>query len=59
VAHVYRLKSVLEFIVSKTYITTPDFMNWRFDSIFGGKKLPPAEVPDENNMDDMPQGSSH
>jgi thioredoxin-related protein len=40
VAHVYRLKSVLEFIVNKTYITTPDYMNWRFDTLFGGKMLP-------------------
>jgi len=59
VAHVYRLKSVLEFIVRKTYITTPDFMTWRFDSIFGGKKLPPVEARDDtsNNFDDASQGS--
>ncbi len=40
VAHVYRLNSLLEFIASKTYLTTENFMNWRFDVIFGGKKLP-------------------
>jgi len=43
VAHVYRLKSVLEFVVKKTYITTPNFMSWRFAQIFGEKKLPPME----------------
>ena len=43
VAHVYRLKSFLEYIVSKTYKTTPDFMSWRFDVLFGGKKLPNIE----------------
>ncbi len=61
VAHVYRLKSVLEFIVRKTYVTTPDFMNWRFDSIFGGKKLPPinARIDTDDSMDDAPQGSSN
>jgi len=40
VAHAYRLKSVLQYVVSKNYIDTPDFMEWRFDVIFGGKKLP-------------------
>ncbi|MFK5892089.1 MAG: thioredoxin fold domain-containing protein [Pseudomonadota bacterium] len=40
VAHVYRLNSILEFIASKTYLTTENFMSWRFDVIFGGKKLP-------------------
>lgn len=43
VAHVYRLKSILEYIVSGTYKTTPDFMSWRFDVLFGGKKLPSIE----------------
>ncbi len=43
VAHVYRLKSVLEFIVQKTYMTTPNFMTWRFDKIFGGKQLLPTQ----------------
>ena len=61
VAHVYRLKSVLEFIVSKTYVTTPDFMTWRFDEIFGGgKMLPPVEMrSDSLEMDEEPQGSSN
>ncbi len=65
VAHVYRLKNFLEFIVRKTYVTTPDFMNWRFDAIFGGKKLPPIEARDGGNvnirdeMDEPPQGSSN
>jgi len=40
VAHVYRLKSILEYIASKAYLTTANFMSWRFDVIFGGKKLP-------------------
>jgi len=40
VAHAYRLKSVLNYVVSKNYIETPDFMSWRFNVIFGGKKLP-------------------
>jgi thioredoxin-related protein len=56
VAHVYRLKSVLEFVVSKTYLTTPDFMNWRFDQIFGGKMLPPNMFSD--NDEEFSQGSS-
>ena len=60
VAHVYRLKSVLEFIVRKTYITTPDFMDWRFDTIFGGKMLPPIEArSDAIDSDEAPQGSSN
>ncbi|MDX2504775.1 MAG: thioredoxin fold domain-containing protein [Gammaproteobacteria bacterium] len=60
VAHVYRLKSVLEFIVSKTYVTTPDFMTWRFDTLFAGKKLPPIEArSDAIDFDDSPQGSSN
>ncbi len=60
VAHVYRLKSVLEFIVSKTYVTTPDFMDWRFDTIFGGKMLPPIEArSDVMDADEPPQGSSN
>ncbi len=42
VAHIYRLKSVLEFIVSKNYLSRPNFMSWRFESLFGGKKLPPV-----------------
>ena len=41
VAHIYRLKSLLEFIASKTYKTTPDFMSWRFSVLFKDKKLPP------------------
>jgi thioredoxin-related protein len=44
VAHIYRLKSVLEFIVSKNYLTRPNFMSWRFESLFGGKKLPPVNT---------------
>ncbi|NOQ77826.1 MAG: hypothetical protein GQ546_00330, partial [Gammaproteobacteria bacterium] len=48
-----------EFIVKKTYVTTPNFMTWRFDSIFGGKKLPPMEARDEDFEDAPPQGSSN
>ncbi len=40
VAHVYRLKGILEYISSKSYLTTDNFISWRFDEIFGGKKLP-------------------
>jgi thioredoxin-related protein len=40
VAHIYRLKGILEFMTSKSYITTPDFMAWRFNVIFKDKKLP-------------------
>lgn len=47
VAHVYRLQSVLKYIVSKHYITTPNFMTWRFDTMFGGKMLPPSVFVDE------------
>jgi len=40
VAHAYRLKSILKYVVSKSYVETPDFMSWRFGVIFGGKMLP-------------------
>ncbi|MFK5986384.1 MAG: thioredoxin fold domain-containing protein [Pseudomonadota bacterium] len=40
VAHVYRLKGILEYLASKSYLTSDNFMSWRFDLIFGGKKLP-------------------
>ena len=40
VAGVYRLKSVLQYIVSKKYLSVPNFMEWRFNVLFGGKKLP-------------------
>ncbi|MCU7833856.1 MAG: thioredoxin fold domain-containing protein [gamma proteobacterium symbiont of Taylorina sp.] len=43
VAHVYRLKSILEFVVYKIYDIYPDFMSWRFERLFAGKKLPPLE----------------
>lgn len=43
VAHVYRLRSVLEFVVYKIYDINPDFMSWRFDRLFAGKKLPPLK----------------
>ena len=49
VAHIYRLKSVLEFVVYKLYDIYPDFMSWRFDRLFAGKKLPPLESPTKNN----------
>ncbi len=59
VAHVYRLKNVLKFIVNKTYVTTPNFMNWQFDNVFGGKILPPHdEAPHADEKGDAPQGSS-
>ncbi len=58
VAHVYRLKSVLEFIVNKTYINTPNFMSWRFESLFSGNKLPKIKVNKGDIIDDfLPQGS--
>ncbi len=59
VAHVYRLKNVLEFIVKRVYRTTPKYMNWRFDNLFGGKKLPPFQVRDTVHEDAPPQGSSN
>lgn len=60
VAHVYRLKSVLEFIVTKTYMTTPDFMTWRFSKLFGGKMLPPIEMhSDAKNFEEPPVGSNN
>ncbi|WP_214660481.1 thioredoxin family protein [sulfur-oxidizing endosymbiont of Gigantopelta aegis] len=59
VAHVYRLKNVLEFIVNKTYIQTPEFMNWRFDNIFGGKQLPQVEAHSGSERKELaPQGTS-
>jgi len=60
VAHVYRLKSVLEFIVTRTYMTTPDFMTWRFNALFGGKMLPPTEVQSNApELDAPPVGSNN
>ncbi len=61
VAHVYRLKNVLEFIVRKTYVTSPGYMDWRFDRIFGGKKLPPLDgnINTSDSMAESPQGSSN
>ena len=41
VAHMYRLKGVLEYVVYKIYNIYPDFMSWRFERLFAGKKLPP------------------
>lgn len=41
VAHIYRLKSVLEYVVYKIYNIYPDFMSWRFERLFAGKQLPP------------------
>ncbi len=59
VAHVYRLKSVLEFIITKTYKHIPNFMDWRFYTNFGGKMLPPVQhQPDEANSEYQPVGSS-
>ncbi len=40
VAHVYRLRGVLEFIASQTYKTAPNFMSWRFQMLAADKKLP-------------------
>ncbi|MCK5697862.1 MAG: thioredoxin fold domain-containing protein [Gammaproteobacteria bacterium] len=61
VAHVYRLKSVLEFIVQKTYITTPNFMTWRFNQIFDGKQLPPTQNMKESlkSVDDKIKGRNY
>lgn len=43
VAHLYRLQSVLRFVAGKVYLDTPDYSSWRFDVLFGGKKLPQLE----------------
>lgn len=43
VAHIYRLKNVLRFVAGKAYRDTPDYSAWRFDILFGGKKLPALE----------------
>lgn len=59
VAHVYRLKNVLEFIVRRIYKTTPKYMSWRFDSLFGGKKLPPFQASDIKRQEQQPQGSNN
>jgi thioredoxin-related protein len=40
VAGVYRLKNVLQYIATKTYIKTPNFMDWTFNRLFNGNKLP-------------------
>ena len=59
VAHVYRLKSVLEFIVTRTYKNIPNFMDWRFYTTFGGKMLPPVQhQPDAEELNDEPVGST-
>ncbi|MBF0265488.1 MAG: thioredoxin fold domain-containing protein [Gammaproteobacteria bacterium] len=50
VAHIYRLQSFMEFIASKVYKTSPNFISWRFDVLFGGQKLP---VLDKLNEDPM------
>ena len=59
VAHIYRIKNVLEFIVNKNYRSMPNYMSWRFDNIFGGKQLPPFEMMDtlNNEFNTAPQGS--
>ncbi len=41
VAHIYRLKGILEYVVYKIYNIYPDFMSWRFEHLFAGKQLPP------------------
>ncbi len=59
VAHVYRLNSVLEFIVTHTYQHIPNFMDWRFYTTFGGKMLPPVNHREDSmEFNDKPAGSS-
>jgi thioredoxin-related protein len=58
VAHVYRLKNVLEFIVKKNYKILPNFINWQFNTLFGGKKLPPTMIEQQGSTsNELPVGT--